>query len=74
MSYWQKIKETDGFLLETEEVGAIDKAKSPTDLRWLVVTLFIALILKDMVRNARNYASYQTNQYMSTWSYGIYAA
>ena len=29
MSYWQKIKETDSFLLETEEVGAKDKAKAP---------------------------------------------
>lgn len=48
MSYWQKIKETDGFLLETEEVEAKDKAKSPTDLRWLVVTLFIALILNNI--------------------------
>lgn len=41
MSYWQKIKETDSFLLETEEVGAKDKAKSPADLRWLVVTLLL---------------------------------
>ena len=48
MSYWQKIKETDSFLLETEEVGAKDKAKSPADLRWLVVTLFIALILNNI--------------------------
>lgn len=48
MSYWQKMKETDGFLLETEEVEAKDKAKSPTDLRWLVVTLFIALILNNI--------------------------
>lgn len=50
MRFWQHIKEMDGLLEEDSEAifETEDSVKSPTDLKWLVNTLILCLILSNI--------------------------
>lgn len=50
MRFWQHIKEMDGLLEEDSEAAfeTEDSMKRPTDLKWLVVTLILSLLISNI--------------------------